>query len=60
MYVDNGCLIYTCAGLTADVALFADVIELVEAQWAALNTQLSALQLEKRGSTGPAGLRTGS
>ncbi len=42
------------------MALFADVIELVEAVWAALNTQLGALQLQERRWTGPAGLRSWS
>lgn len=52
--------ICTCAGLTTGVTLFADAIELIEAVWAALNTQLCALQLQKRRRTGPAGLRSWS
>lgn len=38
----------TCAGLTTGVTLFTDAIDLIEALWAALNTQLGALQLQKR------------
>lgn len=53
----RGCHICTCAGLTASVALFADVIKLIEAMWTMLDTQLGALQLQKRRWTGPAGLR---
>ena len=55
--VVNISLICTCTGLTTGVALLADVIELIEAVWAVLNTQLGALQLQKRRWTGPAGLR---
>lgn len=38
------------------MALFADVTELIEAMWTALNTQLGAFQLQKGRWTGPAGL----
>lgn len=55
--VVNSFLICTCTGLTTGVALLADVIELIEAVWAMLNTQLGALQLQKRRWTGPTGLR---
>lgn len=48
--------IRTCAGLTTGVALFADVPVLKEALRTAFNTQLSALQLQERRRTGPAGL----
>lgn len=53
---ENSHFVCTCAGLTAGVALFADVTELVEALWAALDTQFGALQLQERRRTGPAGL----
>jgi len=46
--VINSSIIFTCAGLTTGVALFADVIEPIEVLWAALHTQLGALQVQKR------------
>lgn len=39
------------------MALFADVIKLIEAERTTLHTQLGALQLQQRRGTGPAGLR---
>lgn len=42
------------------MTLFADIIELIEAVWTMLNTQLGAMQLQKRRQTGPAGLRARS
>lgn len=50
------CFIHTCAGLATGVALFAEVIKLIEVVWAALNTQLGTLQLQQRRWTDPAGL----
>lgn len=51
----------TCAGVTADVALHADVaVGLVEALWAAFHAEFGALQLQEWRGTQPARGRTGS
>lgn len=46
----------TYACLTTDMTFFADVVRLIEAVWAAFDTQLGAFQLQQRRGTCPARL----